>query len=153
MKSARSVAARVIATWFGCGLAPVAPGTVGTIGALPVWLAVRGGGRLAIAGAAAAIAIVGIWAADVVAKERGAKDPQDVVVDEAAGVLVALAAAPPTALGAALAVVLFRLFDIVKPFPVRHAERLPGGWGIVADDLVAGAEAALAVTLLAPLLA
>lgn len=145
MSAARRRAATVIATWFGCGLSPIAPGTVGTLGALPLWLAVRGGGRLAIGAAALAAALVGAWAAGVVARERGTDDPQIVVIDEVAGVLVALAAAPPTAPGAVAAVLLFRVFDIAKPFPVRQAERLPGGWGIMADDLVAGAVAAIAV--------
>jgi phosphatidylglycerophosphatase A len=135
--------ARVIATWFGCGRSPVAPGTVGTLGALPLWFAVRGGGPKAVLVTAAAMTLIGVWAAGVFAAERGAKDPQEVVVDEVAGVLVALTAAPPSFAGTALAVVLFRVFDITKPFPTRHAEQLPGGWGIVLDDVVAGMQAAL----------
>ncbi len=139
----------VVATWFGCGLSPIAPGTVGTIGALPLWLAVRDQGPAAILALALAITAVGIWAAGVVADGSASHDPQLVVIDEVAGVLVALAAAPAGSLaGAALAVVLFRVFDVTKPFPARPAEKLPRGWGIVVDDLVAGAWAAGVVLVL-----
>ena len=131
-----------IALWFGCGLSPVAPGTVGTLGALPLYFAVRSGGALAILATALVVTLVGIWAAGVVAHRRGSEDPQIVVVDEVAGVLVALAASGGTWPGIAAAVVLFRLFDITKPPPARAAERLHGGAGIVLDDIVAGAYAA-----------
>ena len=135
--------ARAIALWFGCGLSPVAPGTVGTLGALPLWFAVRAGGPLAILATATVVMFVGVWAAGIFALESKQKDPQQVVVDEVCGVLFALAAAPATTAGAVCAVLLFRVFDMVKPFPARSAERLPGGWGIVVDDVVAGGQAAL----------
>lgn len=138
----------VLATWFGCGLSPVWPGTVGTIGALPVYFAVRGGGPVAILAAALVLTLAGVWAAGVVCDAAGTHDPQIVVVDEVAGVLVALAAAPPTAAGIAAAVLLFRLFDVTKPFPARSAERLPRGWGVMIDDVAAGAWAAAVVLAL-----
>ncbi len=137
-----------IALWFGCGLSPIAPGTVGTLGALPLYLVARAGGPLAILAVAVLVTVVGIWAAGVVARSRASADPQIVVVDEVAGVLVALAAAPPTWSGVALAVVLFRFFDVTKPFPARAAERLHGGLGIVLDDVVAGIYAASIVLAL-----
>jgi phosphatidylglycerophosphatase A len=140
--------AYALATWFGCGLSPVAPGTVGTLGALPLWFAVRGGGPLVIFATAVVVTLVGVWSAGVVARRSGAKDPQFVVIDEAAGVLLALAGSPESTRGAIAAVVLFRLFDMTKPFPARRAERLPNGWGIVLDDVVAGVQAAIAVRLL-----
>lgn len=132
----------VLATWFGCGLSPIAPGTVGTVGALPLWFALRGGGPWAFALAALVVTAVGVWAGGVVARTSGLEDPQVVVIDEVAGVLVAFAAAPPTALGFVCAFALFRLFDVTKPFPARAAERLPSGLGIMADDVVAGLQAA-----------
>ena len=138
-------AARVLATWFGCGLSPVAPGTVGTLGALPLWLLVRGGGAAMIFVTAIAVTLAGVWAAGVVARASGTKDPQIVVIDEVAGVLFALAGAPQSTAGCILAVVLFRVFDMTKPFPARRAEKLPAGWGIVIDDVVAGIQAALVV--------
>ncbi len=137
--------ARVLATWFGCGLSPVAPGTVGTIGALPLWLLIRGGGPWLVFAAAIVLTFVGVWAAGVVARSSGTKDPQIVVIDEVAGVLFALAAAPPGLAGIVGAVVFFRIFDMTKPFPARRAEKLPGGWGIVLDDVVAGIQAAAVV--------
>ncbi len=140
--------ARVLATWFGCGLAPVAPGTVGTLGALPLWYLVRGAGPLGVLATATVVTLAGVWAAGVVARERGVKDPQLVVIDEVAGVLVALAAAPTTTSGTVAAVVLFRVFDMTKPFPARRAEELPGGWGIVLDDVIAGVQAAAVVRAL-----
>jgi phosphatidylglycerophosphatase A len=141
-RSAKTSLAWTLATSFGCGLFPVAPGTVGTLGALPLYFAVRSGGPVAALVTALVVTAVGIWASNVVVRESGQKDPQRIVIDEAAGVLLTLAAAPPTFAGVALGVVLFRLFDVTKPFPARRAERLPAGWGVVVDDLVAGVWAA-----------
>ena len=138
-------AARVLATWFGCGLSPVAPGTVGTLAALPLWLVVRDGGAWVVLATAVFVTLVGVWSAGVVARASGTKDPQIVVIDEVAGVLFALAGAPETLSGIIGAVVLFRVFDMTKPFPARSAEKLPDGWGIVIDDVVAGLQAALVV--------
>jgi phosphatidylglycerophosphatase A len=137
----------VLATWFGLGFSPIAPGTVGTIAALPLYFALRGGGPIAILVAAIALMFAGIWAAGIVAEHTGKHDPQIVVVDEVAGVLVALAFAPHGFKGVATAVIAFRIFDMTKPFPARAAERLPGGWGIVIDDIVAGIWAALFTTI------
>jgi phosphatidylglycerophosphatase A len=142
----------ILATWFGLGFSPIAPGTVGTIAALPLYFALRGFGPLAVLGAAAVLTLAGVWAAGIVAEHTGKHDPQIVVVDEVAGVLVALAFAPHSFAGVALAVVLFRVFDMTKPFPARAAERLPGGWGIVIDDIVAGVWAAVSTAALAKVL-
>jgi phosphatidylglycerophosphatase A len=128
-----------IATWFGCGLSPVAPGTVGALGATPVYLLLRPHGPVAIGLAAIVITAVGLWASARVAANTGTKDPQLVVIDEAAGVLVAWAAAPPTWTGFVAGFALFRLFDILKPFPCGWCERaLPAGPGIMLDDICAG---------------
>jgi phosphatidylglycerophosphatase A len=131
--------AHVLATWFGCGHFPKAPGTAGTLGAIPLYLLLRPYGHGAVLLAAVLITAIGIWAADVVAKNLGTKDPQIVVIDEVAGVLLTLSVAPPTWTALVAGVVLFRIFDQTKPFPARTAERkLPGGWGIVLDDVAAG---------------
>lgn len=137
-----------IALWFGCGLSPVAPGTVGALGALPLYFLIRSRGGAFVLGVAALVAAVGVWAAGVVSDVQRIKDPQIVVVDEVAGTLIALAAAPLTVQGVVAAVVAFRVLDVVKPFPARQAETLPRGWGVMVDDLVAGAQAALLVTVL-----
>jgi phosphatidylglycerophosphatase A len=131
--------AHVLATWFGCGHVPYAPGTAGTLGAVPLYLLLRPWGHGAVLAAAVVLTAVGIWAADCVAKDLGTKDPQIVVIDEVAGVLFTLSVAPPTWGALAAGVVLFRVFDQTKPWPARTAERkLPGGWGIVLDDVAAG---------------
>jgi phosphatidylglycerophosphatase A len=136
----RTRVAYVLGTWFGCGYVPYAPGTAGTLGAVPLYLLLRPHGLYAVLGAALVLTIVGIWAADIVAKDSGLKDPQLVVIDEVAGVLCTLAVAPPTWAGLIVGVVLFRIFDQWKPWPARAAERkLPGGYGIVLDDIAAGA--------------
>jgi phosphatidylglycerophosphatase A len=132
-----------IATWFGCGFVPIAPGTVGTLAALPIFFALRGFGGVVVLASALVIAGVGIWAAGVVADESKRHDPQVVVVDEVSGVLVTLALVPSSLAGVVCGVLLFRAFDVVKPFPAKQAERLPRGWGIVVDDLVAGVWAAV----------
>lgn len=139
--------ALALATWFGCGYAPIAPGTVGSLGALlPAWLLARYAGwqPLYFGALALAITLPAVWAAGRTARACGKEDPGLVVVDEVAGQWMALAGAAtldwPAWLGAFL---LFRAFDIWKPAPVRQLERLPGGWGVLADDLMAGLYAAL----------
>ncbi|HJX51729.1 MAG TPA: phosphatidylglycerophosphatase A, partial [Polyangia bacterium] len=82
---------------------------------------------------------VGVWASNQVVRKLGIKDPQIVCIDEVAGVLVTLLAAPATWIGLVAGVVLFRVFDQWKPWPARAAERLPEGWGVMVDDLAAGA--------------
>ncbi|HUD70883.1 MAG TPA: phosphatidylglycerophosphatase A, partial [Dongiaceae bacterium] len=90
-----------------------------------------------------AVILAGIWAAERTAARVGLKDPGLVVVDEAAGMLITLAGAPITRLSVAAGFVLFRIMDILKPFPARRLEALPGGFGIVVDDLFAGLYAAI----------
>ena len=138
----------VLALWFGCGKVPLAPGTAGTLGALPLYLLVRPFGVAAVGATALVATVVGIWAADRVARITGQKDPQIVVIDEVAGVLVTWMAAGPSWQGVAAGFVLFRLFDQFKPFPARRAESLPGGYGIVLDDIFAGVWGAAVLLLL-----
>lgn len=98
---------------------------------------------------AAVLAFIGVWAANRVAAFSGIKDPQFVVIDETSGQFLALflALAPVNWKYLLLSFILFRVFDIWKPFPVRQAESLPAGWGIMADDWVAGIYAALGLWL------
>jgi phosphatidylglycerophosphatase A len=137
-----------LATWFGCGYFPKAPGTAGTIGALPLYFLVAPGGPWAVLAAAVAATLAGIWASERVVRRLGAKDPQIICIDEVAGVLITLVPAPHNAAAIITAVVLFRLLDVWKPWPARLAERrLPGGLGVVLDDVFAGAWGAAAVFL------
>jgi len=139
VKRALSKIAWTIATWFGCGLVPKAPGTMGSLGAIPLYLLVARQGRPGVAVAALVVTAVGVWAASVVARELGKKDPQIVVVDEVAGLLVTMLPMREVSwLAVVIGFALFRLFDVFKPWPVRKLEELPGGWGIVFDDIAAG---------------
>jgi phosphatidylglycerophosphatase A len=147
--------ARLIATWFYCGLVPVAPGTAGSIAAIVIaWALNRSFGTppLTIGMLGLILAIPGVWAAGVTASAMQKKDPQIIVVDEVVGQWITIGGAlnfrpddnPTVAWPIWLAAfVLFRLFDIWKPPPVRQLERLPGGLGIVADDAMAGVYAAV----------
>jgi len=138
--------ARVIATWFGCGHAPRAPGTVGSLAAVLIVIFLHhhlGLGRWGFLALIAAAIPVAVWAADVTARELRLADPQIVVVDEVIGQWIAFASWKVNPATCLAAFALFRLFDIWKPPPVRQLERLHGGWGIVADDVMAGVYAAL----------
>jgi len=148
----RNAAARLIATWFGCGYSPIAPGTAGSLAALAIAIALHlwlGWGRGAFLILAALLLIPGIWSADVVAKLEGREDPGLVVVDEVIGQWITLAGASTLNWKSWLfAFAFFRILDIWKPPPARQFERLPGGVGIVADDVMAGLYGALAIFLL-----
>ncbi len=139
--------ARVVATWFGCGYAPRAPGTVGSLAALAIaWLLYYYAGLRGVGFGYLAVLLFlpAVWAANVTAQATGLKDPQLVVVDEVVGQWITLAGAVQLNWKSWIAAFfLFRLFDIWKPAPVRQFERLPGGLGIVADDAMAGAYGAL----------
>ena len=128
-----------VATMGPCGHAPVAPGTFGSAAGLLLFWAVRASGSLAVELAVVlAVTAVGVVVATRAESATGRHDPGLIVIDETAGMLVTLAAVPVGFGGAVAGFLAFRLFDIVKPFPARRAERLPGGWGVMADDLVAG---------------
>lgn len=134
------LAARCLATWFGCGLSPRAPGTVGSIGALPLHLLLSTLPGTLHAAAAVALAAIGVWASQHYATDCGENDPQRVVIDEVAGTVIAMGMvrAAPFAVQCA-ALVAFRVFDIWKPWPIRRLEHLrPIGVGIMFDDLLAG---------------
>jgi phosphatidylglycerophosphatase A len=132
------LAAQRLALWFGCGRVPRAPGTAGTLGALPLYLVLVQMGPLGVLFGAIAITLIGVWASRRMIYLLGDHDPQVVCIDEVAGVLLVLAAAPATFVGVVAAVISFRLLDVVKPWPARAAERLPAGWGVMMDDVVAG---------------
>jgi len=127
------------ATVFGVGRSPVAPGTVASLVSLPIaWIVMAYGGPFVLLALGGAVFIFGLWASEVYAVRQGNSDPSECVIDEVAGQFIACAMAPLSIAGFAAAFVLFRLFDISKLWPVSAAERLPGGLGIMTDDLVAG---------------
>ncbi len=144
--------ALLLATWFGCGYWPKGPGTAGSLGALLVaWPLMQWAGWSPwhFVLLAAAMTLPAIWSATLTARISNKKDPQIVVIDEVLGQWIALGGASvldwKQILGAFL---LFRLFDITKPWPVRRLEALPDGTGIVCDDLAAGIYAAAALAAL-----
>lgn len=145
----------LVSTWFGAGFLPIAPGTWGSLAAIPVaHLVAMLWGVWGLAGFAFGVTIIGVHASGETARLRGVTDPSEVVVDEVAGQSIALIpvyllvpeGAVVLRIGTVLlAFLLFRILDVWKPGPIGWLERLPGGWGIMADDLLGGAVAAAIV--------
>ncbi len=133
---------------FGTGLAPIAPGTFGSLpGILLAWLTLDMGIYFQL-GIAAALFVAGVWICGESARRIGVHDHGGIVWDEICGMYVTLLLAPQTIIGFALGFGLFRLFDIVKPWPIRDLDhRLGGGLGIMLDDLVAALYALILLTL------
>jgi phosphatidylglycerophosphatase A len=129
----------LVATAFGVGLAPLVPGTFGSLpGVVLAWGLGAAVGPWGIAAGLAAVTAAGTWAAEGAIRHFGDKDPRPVVVDEVAGQMLTLLFVPLTWQVLLAGFLLFRVFDILKPFPAGALERLPGGAGIMADDLAAG---------------
>ncbi|HEX4371499.1 MAG TPA: phosphatidylglycerophosphatase A [Rhizomicrobium sp.] len=139
----------IIASVFGIGYFPVASGTVMSIVAIPLAMIIaRHGGGVVLVGASLITFIIGIWACGDHVRATGRDDPSECVIDELAGQWLACAGicltpVYPSVTEFALAFILFRLFDILKPWPISAAEKLPGGLGVMADDMVAGLAAAI----------
>ena len=146
--------ASLIATWFGSGLLPKAPGTWGSLAALPFAALISAlGGPWSLLAASLLAFALGLWAAERYAESLGSADPGAVVIDEVAGMWLALVPLALDLPSYAIAFLFFRVFDIVKLWPANMVERrLKGGLGIMADDMVAGAYAAAASLALAALI-
>ncbi|MDB4698849.1 phosphatidylglycerophosphatase A [Candidatus Latescibacteria bacterium] len=142
---------RLIATLFFSGYAPIAPGTAGTaVVAVLYWLFFLVSPPLGVVGWFVVLLVafaVGVYTADKAAPEWG-KDPGQVVVDEGVGFLFTVALLPTDIWTVIVAFFVFRVLDIIKPPPARQLEALPGGWGIVVDDVVAGIYGNLLIRLL-----
>ena len=138
-----------LATLFGIGRVPGAPGTAASLIALPfAWMIAAAFGSLALLALSVAVGLLAVPISSAYERESRREDPSDCVIDELAGQWLACAFVPLSLWGFALAFLLFRLFDMTKLWPVSAAEKLKGGWGIVADDMVAGAIAGVIVMLL-----
>ncbi len=164
-KSNRKFRGRIgvlIATVLGAGYIPLVPGTVGSAISVAAFLLLRQfGGEPFIAFHAVAVALltlIGVWACSETEKCLGSRDPHQAIMDEVIGQQVALMGLPYGPLPPAMlwasgwkyflaAFILFRIFDVAKPFPIRRSERLPGGWGVIADDVVAGAFSFLVILI------
>jgi phosphatidylglycerophosphatase A len=135
-----------IATVGGVGRAPLAPGTVASALTIAVlwWF---GPPPVVLAALVGVVTALGTWAAGEAERALGAKDPGAIVVDEVAGMTLAVLAVPLTPAVALVAFLLFRIFDVLKPFPANASQRLLGGVGVMADDLIAGLYALALVAL------
>ena len=133
-----------IATCGYIGYAPVAPGTFGSAVGLAVFAAVRTSESYGIETAVIVILfLIGVWSGTEAEHHFGGIDPAPVVMDEVVGMLITLAFLPVTWVGALVGFLVFRLFDVVKPWPAARFERLPGGLGVMADDGMAAVYANL----------
>ena len=133
-----------LATVLGLGYVPVAPGTCGSAVGLLLWMALPASAAIQ-AIAIVALFVIGAWSAGVAERHFGATDPAPVVIDEVMGMLITLFLNPVGWGGAVGAFLLFRLADVVKPYPANRLERLPGGLGVMADDAMAAIYANLAL--------
>jgi phosphatidylglycerophosphatase A len=139
----------LLAAWGPCGYAPVAPGTFGTLGAIPLWWALSTLPPLGYAAALAAFCALSVVAARAAGRYWGVADASPIVIDEVAGYLVTVALFPFSWPVAILGFVLFRIFDVLKPWPASALDRVKNGAGVVADDLAAGAYAWLVLQAIA----
>jgi len=128
-----------VATCAHVGYAPVAPGTFGSLAALVLYYLIRRQQSTAVElGAIAVIIVIGLWSATEAEHHFGGIDPGPVVIDEVVGMLMTLALHPVNIWGAIVGFLIFRVLDVVKPWPARRLELLPGGFGVVLDDMMAG---------------
>ncbi len=128
----------LIATGGFVGKIPFAPGTLGTLVAIPIILIYWNKGLLAQLSITAAVFFIGLWASIVLVEKYKEKDPEYIVVDEIAGFMVTMIAIEPTLVHLVIGFILFRLYDILKPPPIKHFEKLPSGFGVMVDDIIAG---------------
>lgn len=142
--------ATFVASFGYIGYVPIAPGTAGSVGGLVVYGLVRliDKDYLELS-LLVMVVVVGVWASSVTERRLNKTDPGIIVIDEVAGMLMTLLWIQVTWTGAVVAFLAFRVFDIFKPFPARWAERLPGGWGVMTDDLVAAGYAHITVLIFA----
>jgi phosphatidylglycerophosphatase A len=146
-KGPRPLVALALATVFGVGYVPLAPGTCGSAVGLLLWRILPASGPVQ-ATAIAALFALGSWSGSVAERHLQMRDPAPVVIDEVMGMLVTLFLNPVGWVGAIGAFLLFRIADVVKPFPANRLEQLPGGIGVMADDAMAGLYANLVLRAL-----
>lgn len=129
---------RLIATGLFVGYVPFAPGTAGSILGLFLYWAIPGTESFGLLAAILLLFLLGVWSAKAVEQVTGVEDNQIIVIDEIVGVLVTLMFFEKSFTWLVVGCILFRFFDIVKLYPARRAEEMPGGWGVMLDDVVAG---------------
>ncbi len=137
-----------IAFGFGSGLMPFAPGTWGTLAAIPVFLLMAGLSPLLYLSITMVFFVLGVWVSETVTRDSGIQDYKGIVWDEVVGYLLTMFLAPLCWLSVLSGFLLFRLFDIWKPFPIRWVEKkVSGGLGVMLDDVIAAVPAWLAMQL------
>lgn len=128
----------ILSSFFGIGYIKKGGGTVAAIATAIIWfVAVAEPDSMVVTGVTLLVTVYGVWAGNEVERNWG-KDSSKVVLDEVAGMLVALLFIPVSVVNVLIALVLFRFFDILKPLMIRRLEKLPGGWGVMGDDVLAG---------------
>lgn len=128
----------LLAAWGPCGFSPVAPGTVGTLGAVPLWWALSKLPHAALPITIVLLTLIGVAAAERAGRYWGVTDASAIVIDEVVGYLVTVSLVPFSWPAAAAGFVLFRIFDVVKPWPVSAFDRVKSAWGVMLDDVAAG---------------
>jgi phosphatidylglycerophosphatase A len=146
VRSPYTLLSLAFATMLGVGYVPFAPGTFGSLVGLVLWMLLPAS-TLGQASAIAFVFVAGSLAGSAAERHFGRTDPRQVVADEVMGMMVTLFLNPVGPLGVVLAFVLFRAADVIKPYPANRLERLPGGVGVMADDLMAAIYANLALRL------
>jgi phosphatidylglycerophosphatase A len=139
---------KILATGFGLGYLPVCPGSFGSLVAVGIYFLLLKLSPPFHLGIIILIFFMGVWIsnyAEIIWKQN---DPGEVIIDEIAGYLITMGLLPFNLIKAAVGFLLFRIFDILKPFPIRNIERIRGGWGIMLDDVMAGLYAALILRIL-----
>ena len=142
-----------LANWFSTvlkiGYLPIAPGTWGSLAALVVWfLIIESTSTITFIAAIIIIFILGVYTSSITEIYLAKKDPSVIVIDEWVGQWIALIFLPKSLIWGIVAFVLFRLFDIWKPYPIKTLDKMSGGWGIMLDDVVAGIYALLVINIL-----
>jgi len=144
--------ARTISTGFGVGYFPIGPGTMGALVILIIYWMTPQINPFELLMIVFGLMVIGIYSATITERESKEKigtekgtDPRIIIIDEIIGMLIALIAIPKSTAYLIAAFILFRIFDIIKPFPIRKFEKLPSGWGIVFDDVIAGIYANLLI--------
>lgn len=128
-----------LATYFGIGKSPKAPGTLATLATVPLWYLISQLGPIVYMALTIALVFLGVWASQVYEDHSQTHDSKEIVIDEVVGYLITMAWLPLTWQSALIGFLLFRFFDIVKPPPIRQLDqKVPGGFGVMADDIVAG---------------
>ncbi len=139
---------RLIATGLFLGYIPVSPGTAGSLVALFLYWIIPGSESIFFCGAIVLLFFIGVWAATRLDTATQSHDNQQIVIDEIVGMLITITLMEKKIVWLAIGFILFRLFDIYKPYPVRLVEKFPRGWGVMIDDVVAGIYSAVSLRLI-----